>query len=288
MLRVLGPLGLALVATIAVDQLGKARTLDPPGFADPRRRGLSLALLGVVLYLAVFSALGQIGLGLEPDLSAIRLPDLFALHLILLLGVGAWLGLAFGGRTGASSLPRTMAGQVGLVARRPLREIMIGLGCGLLTWPLLLVVVGSTVMIVFALGGSEVLPTEPPPLIVWIAALPVPAKLAIALSAGLVEELFFRGFLQPRVGVALSTLLFALAHLSYDQPFMLVGITLLSLFFAALVVWRQNIWAAVAAHFLFDATQLLFIIPWALSQWEDGIVEVAPVALVGAQILLLH
>jgi membrane protease YdiL (CAAX protease family) len=100
---------------------------------------------------------------------------------------------------------------------------------------------------------------------------------ALALSAGLVEELFFRGFLQPRVGIGVSTLLFVLAHLSYDQPFMLVGITILSLVFAGLVWWRQNVWPAVAAHFLFDAVQLLILIPWALHEWPQGAKALGPV-----------
>lgn len=55
-----------------------------------------------------------------------------------------------------------------------------------------------------------------------------------------------------------------LAHLSYDQPLMLVGITLLSLFYGALVRWRQSLWSAIVAHTLFDAIQLLVVIPLAL------------------------
>jgi membrane protease YdiL (CAAX protease family) len=79
-----------------------------------------------------------------------------------------------------------------------------------------------------------------------------------------VEEAFFRGFLQPRAGIALSTGLFVLAHAGYEQPLMLVGITLLSLLFAFLVRWRQNIWPAVVAHAVFDAVQLLIVVPTAL------------------------
>ena len=82
-----------------------------------------------------------------------------------------------------------------------------------------------------ALGGEEALPKQPPALIPWIAALPVGVRLLISLSAGVVEEIFFRGFLQPRIGIFLSTVLFVLAHFSYGQPFMLVGITLLSLIY---------------------------------------------------------
>jgi len=42
---------------------------------------------------------------------------------------------------------------------------------------------------------------------------------------------------------------------------MLVGVTILSLLFAWLVSWRQSIWAAVAAHAVFDLTQLVLVIP---------------------------
>ncbi|HEY4588628.1 MAG TPA: CPBP family intramembrane glutamic endopeptidase, partial [Thermoanaerobaculia bacterium] len=86
----------------------------------------------------------------------------------------------------------------------------------------------------------------------------------ISLSAGVVEEGFFRGFLQPRVGIVMSTCLFVLAHFSYGQPFMLIGITLLSLIYAYLVRWRQTIWPAIAAHALFDGVQLLVVVPAAL------------------------
>jgi membrane protease YdiL (CAAX protease family) len=114
----------------------------------------------------------------------------------------------------------------------------------------------------------------------WIAGLPITVRLLVSLSAGVVEETFFRGFLQPRVGLVLSTALFVLAHASYEQPLMLVGITLLSLTYGLLVVCRQTIWPAIAAHTLFDAVQLLVVIPWALELLEEGGPEIPiPVAL---------
>ncbi len=120
---------------------------------------------------------------------------------------------------------------------------------------------------VAALGGQELLPQQPPAMIPWLAGQPVALRLAIALSAGMVEEVFFRGLLQPRAGVVLSTALFALAHAAYGEPFLLVGVTLLSLLYAGLVRWRQSVWAAIAAHALFDAVQLLVVIPSVLEVW---------------------
>jgi membrane protease YdiL (CAAX protease family) len=104
----------------------------------------------------------------------------------------------------------------------------------------------------------------------FIAGLPVGVRILISLSAGVVEEGFFRGFLQPRIGIPLSTAFFALAHLSYGQPFMLIGITLLSLIYAFLVRWRQNLWPAMAAHALFDGVQLLVVVPAAMRFLEGG------------------
>jgi membrane protease YdiL (CAAX protease family) len=280
-LRLFGPLLLALVSAAAVDQLMTARQMAPPGFADPLRRGVALAITAGVLWIGVFLALAQVGLPPGPP-RAVAVPELFALHALFLVALLLWFLVGHAGATPPGrSLAAVFREQLGLAARNPVREAALGLGLGLLMWPALLVslVVAAALLVMF--GGQALLPDEPPGLIVWIAALPVPVKLGVALSAGVVEEVFFRGFLQPRVGVGVSTLLFVLAHLSYDQPFMLVGITLLSLFFAFLVEWRQNLWPAIAAHFLFDAVQLLFLIPWALEQWSSGPAPLGPLARLG-------
>jgi membrane protease YdiL (CAAX protease family) len=278
-LRLLGPLVLALVSATAVDQLTQVHGLQPPGFRNPWRRLAGSVVVAIVLYIGVFAALGEVGLPRGPLPAEIPPATLFMLHAVLLFGLFLWLLIGFADEPLAGlSLSRVFARQLGLAARRPLVEAGIGFGLGLLVWPLLLVSLLVIVGVIFALGGEQLLPQQPPALIVWIAGLPAWLKVALALSAGLVEELFFRGFLQPRVGIGVSTLLFVLAHLSYDQPFMLIGITILSLVFAGLVWWRQNVWPAVAAHFLFDAVQLLILIPWALQQWPQGAKALGPVA----------
>jgi membrane protease YdiL (CAAX protease family) len=166
------------------------------------------------------------------------------------------------------SLWRQFLAQFGFLAPDVPREIGIGVLLGIGAWGAVLL--GAFVLggLVWALGGADSLPRKPPDLIPWIAALPIGFRLLVSLSAGVVEETFFRGFLQPRIGILLSTGLFVLAHFSYGQPFMLVGIGLLSLIYAWIVRWRQNIWPAIAAHTLFDGIQLLVVIPSALKLLE--------------------
>lgn len=162
------------------------------------------------------------------------------------------------------TLARQLAAQFGLVARSVPQEIGLGLLLGVGAWVAVLSGLMLIGLLLYALGAGDALPKQPPALIPFIAGLPIWVKILISLSAGVVEESFFRGFLQPRMGLIASTVLFALAHFSYGQPFMLIGITVLSLIYGLMVKWRQNIWPAIAAHVLFDAVQLLVVVPGAL------------------------
>lgn len=162
------------------------------------------------------------------------------------------------------SLARRIAAQLGLLAPSIGREIGLGLLLGIGAWAVVLLAIILIALLLLALGAQDFLPKQPSSLIPFLAGLPFAVRFLLSLSAGVVEEAFFRGFLQPRVGIAVSTILFVLAHAVYGQPFMLVGITLLSLVFAFIVRWRQNIWPAIAAHVLFDAVQLLIIVPQVL------------------------
>jgi membrane protease YdiL (CAAX protease family) len=161
-------------------------------------------------------------------------------------------------------------------------ELAVGTAVGLAIWLGVLLVLLLLAGLVSVLGGDEALPQQPPAMVLWIAALPLPARVAIALSAGLVEEVFFRAFLQPRAGVLLSTVLFALAHLGYGQPFMLVGVTLLSLLYAELIRRRSSVWAPVAAHAVFDLVQLVVVVPLVARALEHREATEAAAALLDA------
>ena len=146
----------------------------------------------------------------------------------------------------------------------------MGLAAGVAGWLGVLVALLAIGGLLTLLGEGSLLPTEPPAVVPWIAALPVGLRLGVSVSAGVFEELFFRAFLQPRVGVALSSAGFVLAHVAYEQPMMLIGVSLLSLLFAALLAWRRSVWAAIVAHTLFDAVQLLVVVPLALELLESS------------------
>jgi hypothetical protein len=279
---------LALGAALAFDRLCIARRLQPPGFRVLWRRALALAVLTGLFAVGVFAPLASLGASLEPDVSKISTPQLFLLHILLLATMGVWFLLGFAGRDAQPVLPapdpaplpeepgtlplppprvslwQQLLAQFGLRAPSVAREIGLGLALGVGAWVTVLLALIGIAAVLYALGGENTLPKQPPALVPFLAGLPIGIRLLISLSAGVVEETFFRGFLQPRIGIPLSTAFFALAHLSYGQPFLLIGVTLLSVIYALLVKWRQNLWPAIAAHALFDSVQLLVIVPMAL------------------------
>ncbi|HEX3108272.1 MAG TPA: CPBP family intramembrane glutamic endopeptidase, partial [Thermoanaerobaculia bacterium] len=102
---------------------------------------------------------------------------------------------------------------------------------------------------------------QPPAMVGWIATLPVWKKCVLVLSAMTVEEAFFRGWLQKRIGLIASTVCFALAHAGYGQPFLLIGVALISLVIGFTFYRTKNIIPGVIAHGVFDAVQLFVIIP---------------------------
>jgi membrane protease YdiL (CAAX protease family) len=278
-LRTLAPPLLAVATAVAVDRSIERRGLTPPGFVPPPpdpstgerrfsfalpRRGLALLVVAFALWVGVFLPIGMVGVEQQIDLEQLSPARLFLLHGIFTLTLAVWLSLGFG--TAVARWSR----QLGLRARSVARELALGAACGLAGWLVVLTVLIGVGLLLWTLGGPEMLPTEPPPMVPWLAALPLSLRAAVSLSAGVVEESFFRGFLQPRTGIAASTGLFVLAHLSYEQPLMLVGISLLSLLFAFLVRWRQSVWAAIAAHAVFDGIQLLVVIPWAMKMVGEG------------------
>ncbi len=90
----------------------------------------------------------------------------------------------------------------------------------------------------------------------------------MAMLIGFYEELVFRGFLMTRLrrvtgswllAVVLSTAVFTGLH-AMDQTWTaLVAVSILSLVFSVVTIWRRSIVPAIVGHALFDLLQFLWL-----------------------------
>ncbi len=221
-LRLLLTVLLAGGAAWLVDRWTELRGVLPPGFESPWRRAAAFLVVASILFIGVFLPLALLGESRTLEPADVSGPRVFLLQSLLVLSLVAWFVLGYAGR-GGRSLAGQFARQFGLRSERPGFELALGLAAGAAGWVLVIALVVAVAAGIWLAGGQDLLPKAPPDVIPLIAALPLGMRIALGLTAGVVEETFFRGFLQPRVGIALSTALFVLAHLSYEQPFMLVG-----------------------------------------------------------------
>lgn len=83
--------------------------------------------------------------------------------------------------------------------------------------------------------------------------------LLLSLSAGVCEEILFRGFLQRRVGIVFASVLFGLVHAGYGTVLQIVAPFVLAFVFGALYRYFRTLWAPIAAHFTFDFVQLTLL-----------------------------
>jgi membrane protease YdiL (CAAX protease family) len=102
--------------------------------------------------------------------------------------------------------------------------------------------------------------------VVWMAQRPLPLRVAVIVVAMVVEEAFFRGFLQPRFGIVTATLCFALGHVNYGSPIMGGGVFVIGLVLALAFRRYDDLAVCAVAHGVFDAIQLLIILPLIASQ----------------------
>ncbi|MGH9379729.1 MAG: lysostaphin resistance A-like protein [Thermoanaerobaculia bacterium] len=266
---------IAALLAVGVDLLSWRRGLTPPAhrllpewplssrIGPMVLRAFGWGAVAVVLWIAVLSPIASFGQPPPESFEGVSPAGLFVLHAGFFVALVLWFGSGFLPRLPVSPRIwwRVWSAQLGWRASKISRELALGLAAGVAGWTAVLAIVYGVAAVAWAVGAEELVPQEPPAVMEYLIGLPVAVRLALAASAGLAEETFFRGFLQPRAGIALSSTLFVLAHLSYGQPFMLLGVALLSILFAWLVRWRQSIWAAVVAHATFDAIQLLVVLP---------------------------
>ncbi|WP_223127896.1 CPBP family intramembrane glutamic endopeptidase [Pasteuria penetrans] len=80
----------------------------------------------------------------------------------------------------------------------------------------------------------------PPPPLDW------PARMAIIMAPSIGEELFFRGALQPRVGIWITSILFTLVHPQYDWYGLLI--IFLDSLLLGWIARRYSIWLSIGFH----------------------------------------
>jgi membrane protease YdiL (CAAX protease family) len=141
------------------------------------------------------------------------------------------------------------------------RYLGLGLGAGLLGWAITL-----AVMIVVGSAAGLIKPApettaEVPDVVRSIVDLSLVKRVGLIFSAMIVEEAFFRSFLQTRSGLLVSSLLFAASHSSYGLPLMLIGVFSVSIVLGLLYRSTNNVLPCMIAHGVFDGLQLLFILP---------------------------
>lgn len=95
-----------------------------------------------------------------------------------------------------------------------------------------------------------------------LGRLSVPNAVLLAIASGFAEEAFFRGALQPRVGLLLASLLFGCVHFVPQRAFLpwTVFAILAGLLFGALLSWTGNLVAPIVAHTLVNAVNLPLLV----------------------------
>ena len=247
------PLVFAAVLWIAVIVLNeKSGLLSIDRFASRATKIVAYLWLGALLFVLVALVTGSSLHTPTPRLlAATPFYQLFLLHAILVVFLAGWWLL--------TEMPPI--GQFLNIRREHAGEaIMTGFAVGFGGW---IFTLGVALVIGLLLTAAGLLPKSPQvsPMIGWMAALPLWKKILIVCSAMTVEEAFFRGWLQKRVGLIASTVLFALAHSGLGQPLLLIGVAVISLIIGFTFYRTKNLIPGVIAHGVFDAIQLFVIIP---------------------------
>jgi membrane protease YdiL (CAAX protease family) len=246
---------LSLCSVAALALAGRRPYLEE--FRGRWRQSVAVVLLVVILALAVLYPVTSFGVIMEIDPSTLWFPSLFAGHALLVGFLLAWWAL----RTDIHLGDFLHLSRVGLA-----EKIRHGVAVGCRGWLLTVLVTMTLGSLLTTVGGASS-PGEAPEFVVWLIELPLLSKLTIVAVAMTVEEAFFRAFLQSRFGLLASSLLFALSHFSYGLPFMIAGVFTISLVIGYTFRRGGDLLPCIVAHGVFDAIQLLIVLPWAVRMW---------------------
>lgn len=145
------------------------------------------------------------------------------------------------------------ARRLGLQTHAPLRDLGWGVGLVLASFLVLAALAG-----VFHLAGIQ--PPDNERALALGKALTIPSALAVSAAASLGEEVFFRGWLQTKVGNLPQALLFSLAHFSYLNVLEALVTLALGAAFGYARDRTDSLLAPGLAHFGFNAITFVAII----------------------------
>jgi membrane protease YdiL (CAAX protease family) len=242
-------LGVALPVVAAIVVVaGRKGAFQVDAFPSGRRRAGALVALGVTLAATTILPAFSLGRPIEPE--RLSLPSILALQQLLTLFLLAWWLLA-----GRPPVREFLA----LSTPDPGRQVRIGLVVGLAGWGLTVVAGLAVLGALRFVGIEEVRPI--PPLVRWLASQPFGSRLVLVVAAMTVEEIFFRSFLQRRIGAVPASILFLVSHGGYGDPLFFFGLLAITAVLSATFEKTGSVVASMVAHGVFDAVQLLLVLP---------------------------
>jgi membrane protease YdiL (CAAX protease family) len=218
------------------------------------KAGAYLLLIGFLGGVAGLVALSSQAPPTAAELQKTPFWSLFMLHAILIVFLTCWWLL-----TGRPALGEFFSLRREEIGKQMLSGLAIGTG-GWITTILVALTIGLAIQ-QFGGAGQEM---KPPEAIRWMAGLAAWKKIAIVFSAMTFEELFFRGWLQKRVGLIASSAAFVIAHAGFGAPLMFIGISVVSLLIGFAFYRTKSLGPCIVAHGVFDAIQLFVILPVAV------------------------
>ncbi len=255
-------------ASMIVGALALGGTLGRIGreFPSTIRRTLGWILLWTVIYAAIALPAVMSGEGEAIAIEELSLPALFTGHAGLTAFLLSWWLLR---------KPIHLSHFLHLNGTR-VADLRGGLALGLRVWAFTFGIATAAGLIAQAAlsagstyAGTDIEVPEIPEVMIWMVGLPVYGKALIVLIAMTVEEAFFRAFLQSRIGLLSSSILFALAHASYGLPTLMLGVFIVSILIGRDFAKHGRLVRCILAHGVFDAIQLLIVVPYALEQLQQ-------------------
>ena len=217
---------------------------------DPRSSVHAVALSFVILIVINLTLTLAVGLETLADVTEGSPTDgaslAFSVWLQQLVFV-VWALVGVGWLTRRTWLPSLQ--RLGIVGPRPI-EVAIGIVAGLVSAGVILLLLEVATQ--FGFGVDEDVERLSEALVGPLVAS-IPGILTLGLAAGIGEETLFRGALQPRFGLVLTSLLFALIHSQYGITFSTLAVFIVGMILGLLRM-RFNTTTCVLTHASYNIT----------------------------------